>query len=93
MSSSSSKFINAFETKETSKILKYYKSFFNLLFPLYYEMLKEYSYSYYKELFFLIFEYLSLIIFHFSKPVSNFYNFLVIIIVSSYMEFKCYQSN
>ncbi len=90
MATETTKFINAFETNELSNIMIYYQSFFNLIFPLYYTMLKHYSYSFYKEIFFLILEYVNLLIFLFAKPVSNNHNYLnIIIIVRYYMEFLC----
>jgi hypothetical protein len=70
MSYSSSKLINAFETRNNSQLMIYYHSFFELIFPVYYIMLKYYFYSFYKELFFLIFEYCTLLIAHFNKQVS-----------------------
>ena len=70
MNSEDIKFINAFDKNEISKFMTYYKSFFNYIFPLYYSMLKYYSYSFYNELFFLILEYLGLIMFIFQPPVS-----------------------
>ena len=71
MSSYSNKFINGFQDKKKSKLMKYYHSFFNSFFPLYYIMLKQYSSSFYKEIFFLILEYLNLLKFLFRKPVSS----------------------
>ena len=71
MSSFSNKFINGFEDTKKSKLMKYYHSFFNYFFPLYYIMLKQYSSSLYKEIFFLILEYLNLLKFLFRKPVSS----------------------
>ena len=71
MSSFNNKFINGFEDKKKSKLMKYYHSFFNSFFPLYYIMLKQYSSSFYKEIFFLILEYLNLLKFLFRKPVSS----------------------
>ena len=67
---SSSKFIKEFESHEMSKIKSYYRTIINSVFPLYYMLIKNYSYTYYKELIFLILEYLNLISFIFSKPVS-----------------------
>lgn len=64
------KLINEFENKEVSKMMSYYQAFFNLIFPVYYTMLKYYSYSFYKESFFLILEYVNLLMLLFSKPVS-----------------------
>lgn len=64
------KLINEFENKEISKIMSYYHAFFDLIFPVYYTMLKYYSYSFYKESFFLILEHVNLLMFLFSKPVS-----------------------
>ena len=77
MSSFSSKFINGFQNNEYKKLMDLYLSFFSLLFPVYHMMLKYYIYSFYKELFFLILEYLNLIIFLFSEPVSKLYNFFL----------------
>ena len=71
MSSFNNKFINGFEDKKKSKLMKYYHSFFNSFFPLYYIMLKQYSSSFHKEIFFLILEYLNLLKFLFRKPVSS----------------------
>jgi hypothetical protein len=71
MSSFDNNFINGLQDKKKSKLMKYYHSFFNFFFPLYYIMLKHYSYSFYKELFFLILEYLNLLKFLFRKPVSS----------------------
>lgn len=71
MSSFDNNFINELQDKKKSKLMKYYHSFFNSFFPLYYIMLKHYSYSFYKELFFLILEYLNLLKFLFRKPVSS----------------------
>ena len=70
MPSSSSIFINDFQIKEKSKLMKYYQSFFNFIFPVYYTMLKHYSYSFYRELFFLILEYMNLLVFLFNSSVS-----------------------
>lgn len=70
---SSHKFIKEFETHEVSKIMQYYRAVFNSIFPLYYILLKNYSYSFFKELIFLIFEYISLISFIFSKVVSLYF--------------------
>ena len=75
---SSAKFIKEFETHDMSKRTSFYRSAFNKIFPLYHLLLKNYSYSYYKELIFMIFEYLSLISFIFSKAVSL-YNINIII--------------
>ena len=86
MAYSSNNLINAFETKETSTLMVYYHSFFDLIFPLYYKMLKYYNYSFYKELFFLVLEYCTLLMLHFSKPVSISI-ILFDIIVHFYMEF------
>ena len=86
MDHSSNNIINAFETKKTSTFMVYYHSFFDLIFPLYYIMLKYYNYSFYKELFFLVLEYCSLLMLHFSKPVSISI-ILFDIIVHFYMEF------
>ena len=71
MSSFDNNFINGLQDKKKSKLMKYYHSFFNFFFPLYYIMLNHYSYSFYKELFFLILEYLNLLKFLFRKPVSS----------------------
>ena len=70
---SSTKFIKEFETQEMSKMMSYYHAVFNSVFPLYHLLIKNYSYTYYKELVFLILEYLNLISFIFSKPVSLYY--------------------
>ena len=86
MSFNGREFIIAFEQDKISKLMNYYHSFFNYIFPLYHAMLKHYYYSFYRELFFLILEYINLLIFLLSKPVSNTYNFTKI--VHSYMEFK-----
>ena len=67
---SSSKFIKEFESHEMTQIASYYRTIFNSVFPLYHILIKNYSYTYYKELVFLILEYLNLISFIFSKPVS-----------------------
>ena len=67
---SSFKFIKEFESYEISKISSYYRKIINSVFPLYHILIKNYSYTYYKELVFLILEYLNLISFIFSKPVS-----------------------
>jgi hypothetical protein len=75
MASSSSIFLNAFEKNEVSKIMNYYHAFFNFIFPVYHTMLKYYFYSFYTEIFFVILEYLNLIVFILSKPVSNIYYF------------------
>jgi hypothetical protein len=64
------KLINEYENKEISKMMNYYQSFFDLIFPVYYTMLKYYSYSFYKESFFLILEYVNLLLLLFNKPVS-----------------------
>ena len=64
------KLINEFENKEISQMMNYYQSFFDLIFPVYYTMLKYYSYSFYKESFFLILEYVNLLLLLFNKPVS-----------------------
>jgi len=91
MSSFSIKFINGFQDKKLSKLIKYYHSFFNSFFPLYYLMLKQYSYSFYKELFFLILEYLNLFKFLFREPVSFiFIMFFLNKIVFIYMEEQIY---
>ena len=71
------KLINEFENKEISKMMSYYQAFFELIFPVYYTMLKYYSYSFYKESFFLILEHVNLLMLLFSKPVS-----IIIIFVS-----------
>ena len=67
---SSYKFIKEFNSQETSTIMTYYHSILNCIFPLYHLLLKHYSYSFYKELILLIYEYLSLLSFIFSQPVS-----------------------
>ena len=67
---SSTKFIKEFEAQEASKMMSYYSALFNSICPLYDLLIKKYSYSFYKELFFLVFEYLNLISFIFSKAVS-----------------------
>jgi len=77
--------INEFENKEISRVMSYYQAFFNLIFPVYYIMLKYYSYSFYKESFFLILEHINLLMFLFSKPVSIIIIFEYII-AHTYME-------
>jgi hypothetical protein len=67
---SSNKFIKEFNAQETSTLMTYYRSIFNYIFPLYHLLLKHYSYSFYKELILLLYEYLNLISFIFSRPVS-----------------------
>ena len=64
------KVVNELENKEISKVMNYYQAFFNLIFPVYYKMLKYYFYSFYKESFFLILEHVNLLMLLFSKPVS-----------------------
>ena len=81
---SSTKFIKEFEAQEASKMMSYYSAIFNSIFPLYHLLIKKYSYSFYKELFFLVFEYLNLISFIFSKAVS-FLLYIINFIVSSNM--------
>ena len=92
MSSLSKKFINDLHQNEFKNMMKYYKSFLDIIFPLYHLMLKEYKYSFYKEYFFTIIEYLNLIIFIFSDPVSNLILFLKKI-VFIHMEFKVNECN
>ena len=92
MSSLSRKFISDFRQNEFKNIMNYYKSFLDIIFPLYHLMLKQYKYSFYKEYFFTILEYLYLILFIFSDPVSNLILFLKTI-VFIHMEFKIYESN
>lgn len=92
MSSLSKKFINDFHQNEFKNMMKYYKSFLDIIFPLYHLMLKQYKYSFYKEYFFTIIEYLNLIIFIFSDPVSNLILFLKKI-VFIHMEFKVNECN
>ena len=82
---SSSKFIKEFEIQDMHKMMGYYRSIFNYIFPLYHILLKRYSYSFYKELIFLIYEYLILILFIFSEPVSLLYFFIIFFIVSTNM--------
>ena len=82
---SSSKFIKEFEIQDMHKMMGYYRSIFNYIFPLYQILLKRYSYSFYKELIFLIYEYLILILFIFSEPVSLLYFFIIFFIVSTNM--------
>lgn len=86
MASTSIKFINSFEKSEISKLMNYYHSFFNFIFPVYHTMLKHYFYSFYTEVFFLILEYLILMVFLLNTPVSK--NINKIFIVSFNMEFK-----
>ena len=83
---SSSKFIKEFEIQDMHKMMGYYRSIFNYIFPLYHILLKRYSYSFYKELIFLIYEYLILISFIFSEPVSLYYIYLIFLIVPTNME-------
>ena len=64
------KLIIEYENKEISQMMNYYQSFFDLIFPVYYTMLKYYSYSFYKESFFLILEHANLLMLLFNKPVS-----------------------
>jgi len=92
MSSLSKKFMKDFHQNEFKNIMNYYRSFLDIIFPLYHLMLKQYKYSFYKEYFFTIIEYLHLIIFIFSDPVSNLISFLKKI-VFIYMEFKVNESN
>ena len=92
MSSLSKNIFNDFHQNEFKNMMKYYKSFLDIIFPLYLLMLKEYKYSFYKEYFFTIIEYLNLIIFIFSDPVSNLILFLKKI-VFIHMEFKANECN
>ena len=92
MSSLSKNIFNDFHQNEFKNMMKYYKSFLDIIFPLYLLMLKEYKYSFYKEYFFTIIEYLNLIIFIFSDPVSNLILFLKKI-VFIHMEFKVNECN
>ena len=87
MSSLSKKFIKDFQQNEFKKMMNLYKSFLDIIFPLYHLMLKNYKYSFYREYFFTIIEYLYLIVFTFSDPVSNLILFLKTI-VFVHMEFK-----
>ena len=67
---SSIKLIKELENQEMPIIITYYHAIFNSIFPLYHLLIKNYSYTYYKELVFLVLEYINLIAFIFSKPVS-----------------------
>lgn len=67
---SSNKFIKEFNAQDMSTLLTYYRSIFNYIFPLYNLLLKHYSYSFFKELILLTLEYLNMISFIFSRPVS-----------------------
>ena len=91
MSSLSKKFIKDFQQNEFKNMMNLYKSFLDIIFPLYHLMLKNYEYSFYREYFFTIIEYLYLIIFTFSDPVSNLILFLKTI-VFVHMEFKFNES-
>ena len=91
MSSLSKKFIKDFQQNEFKNLMNLYKSFLDIIFPLYHLMLKNYKYSFYREYFFTIIEYLYLIIFTFSDPVSNLILFLKTI-VFIHMEFKFNES-
>ena len=92
MSSLSKNIFNDFHQNEFKNMMKYYKSFLDIIFPLYHLMLKNYKYSFYREYFFTIIEYLYLIIFTFSDPVSNLILFLKKI-VFIHMEFKVNECN
>lgn len=92
MSSLSKKFIKDFQQNEFKNMMNLYKSFLDIIFPLYHLMLKNYEYSFYREYFFTIIEYLYLILFTFSDPVSNLILFLKTI-VFVHMEFKFNESN
>ena len=91
MSLLSKKFMKDFHQNEFKNIMNYYKSFLDIIFPLYHLMLKQYKYSFYKEYFFTILEYLYLILFIFSDPVSKLILFLKKI-VYIHMEFKINES-
>ena len=91
MSSLSKKFIKDFQQNEFKNMMNLYKSFLDIIFPLYHLMLKNYKYSFYREYFFTIIEYLYLILFTFSDPVSNLILFLKTI-VFVHMEFKFNES-
>ena len=91
MSSLSKKYIKDFQQNEFKNMMNLYKSFLDIIFPLYHLMLKNYKYSFYREYFFTIIEYLYLIIFTFSDPVSNLILFLKTI-VFVHMEFKFNES-
>ena len=92
MSSLSKKFIKDFQQNEFKNLMNLYKSFLDIIFPLYHLMLKNYEYSFYREYFFTIIEYLYLILFIFSDPVSNLILFLKKI-VFIHMEFKVNECN
>ena len=92
MSSLSKNIFNDFHQNEFKNMMKYYKSFLDIIFPLYHLMLKNYKYSFYREYFFTIIEYLYLILFTFSDPVSNLILFLKTI-VFIHMEFKVNECN
>ena len=91
MSSLSKKYIKDFQQNEFKNMMNLYKSFLDIIFPLYHLMLKNYKYSFYREYFFTIIEYLYLILFTFSDPVSNLILFLKTI-VFIHMEFKFNES-
>ena len=91
MSLLSKKFMKDFHQNELKNIMNYYKSFLDIIFPLYHLMLKQYKYSFYKEYFFTFIEYLYLILFIFSDPVSKLILFLKKI-VYIHMEFKINES-
>ena len=91
MSSLSKKYIKDFQQNEFKNLMNLYKSFLDIIFPLYHLMLKNYEYSFYREYFFTIIEYLYLILFTFSDPVSNLILFLKTI-VFIHMEFKFNES-
>ena len=82
---SSYKFIKEFNSQEMSTLMTYYHSIFNYIFPLYHLLLKHYSYSFYKELILLLYEYLNLISFIFSRPVSRNIISKLFILVLAYM--------
>ena len=92
MSSLSKKYIKDFQQNEFKNMMNLYKSFLDIIFPLYHLMLKNYKYSFYREYFFTIIEYLYLILFTFSDPVSNLILFLKTI-VFVHMEFQFNESN
>lgn len=92
MSSLSKKYMKDFHKNEFKYLMNYYKSFLDIIFPLYHLMLNHYSYSFYKEYFFTIIEYIHLLIFIFSDPVSNLILFLKTI-VFVHMEFKVNEPN
>lgn len=82
---SSYKFIKEFNSQDISILMTYYHSIFNYIFPLYNLLLKHYSYSFYKELILLLYDYLNMISFIFSRPVSINIISKLYIIVLAYM--------